>query len=134
MCSKVASLGTNYICNQSPVAWANKHFSSCTIKSPLITLAYQKTGYATIERNSIDNSLFTTVWLGNAPQFSCLSTSCSQNFNKNLTASRWNCASTKCTCKPGALMVNSCQSFLMIPVVVWRFFDGYIRSRQCRKW
>lgn len=82
-----SSLGSQNVCNQSPVVWGNRHFSSCNVNNNLIKLAYRQPSTVTVERNAIEGSVLATIWLANDPQFSCKATQCTQSFDNSKSES-----------------------------------------------
>lgn len=78
-----STIGTANVCNKSPVAWSDKHFTFCGVKNTLLSAAYSGVPKVTLNRNSISESVFATLWIQDVPQFSCTANSCSQTFNSS---------------------------------------------------
>ncbi|KAJ3315120.1 hypothetical protein HDV04_004261 [Boothiomyces sp. JEL0838] len=93
-----SALGAANICNKSPLAWLDKHYSSYA----LLSAAFPYPATATFYKDNVNLNSVATLWLDNNPQFSCNASVCTQS--QTDTKTLWSCSNLQCKCNKGSKM------------------------------
>ncbi|KAI8912448.1 hypothetical protein EDD86DRAFT_223811 [Gorgonomyces haynaldii] len=98
--SQGAILGSQMVCNKSPLVWKQRHHTVCDVNNTLVSAVFPGSVQVTVERSLGSSSAFATLWNKGDVQFSCNVTECAQKSDPTQTS--WNCKSLKCQCVPGS--------------------------------
>ncbi|KAJ3276195.1 hypothetical protein HDV01_005643 [Terramyces sp. JEL0728] len=93
-----SALGASNVCNTSPLAWLDKHYTSYD----LLSAAFPYPATATFYKDNINLNAIATLWLDNNPQFSCNASTCTQS--QQDTKTLWSCSNLQCKCNKGSKM------------------------------
>ena len=100
VCSSVPGIpiGSDMVCNSSPVVWKSKHQSVCTANEPLLQSIFPGQIDVSIARDISNGSAFGAIWYEKALQVTCSLKECAQEISVNTT---FLCNQIKCNCVPG---------------------------------